>query len=180
MKVFFHMFLNNFFLLVLLFNIFLTSCSNDDPFKEEVVWNKQKSIELNKVITLEEKIDIKIFLERHRDWKMVETGSGLQYFIYEHGSGRKAVPGVSVDINYKVMTLDEKICYQTGEDEVLEVRIDHSEIETGLQEGLKQMRVGDKAKMVIPSHLAHGLTGDYNKIPPLTPILIDVQLVEIL
>ena len=62
--------------------------------KEEVVWDKEKSIELNKVITLEEKIDIKIFLERHRDWRMVETGSGLQYYIYEHGSGRKAKPGV--------------------------------------------------------------------------------------
>ena len=180
MKVFFHVSLNNFFLLVIFFQFFLTSCSNKEPLKEEVVWDKEKSIELNKVITLEEKIDIKIFLERHRDWRMVETGSGLQYYIYEHGSGRKAKPGVSVDITYKVMTLDEKLCYQTGEDEVLEVKIDHSEIETGLQEGLKQMSVGDKAKMIIPSHLAHGLTGEYNKIPPLTPILIDVQLVEIL
>jgi FKBP-type peptidyl-prolyl cis-trans isomerase FkpA len=159
---------------------FIVSCSESSSSKESVVWTKEKSIELNRVITLEEKIDIKLFLERHKIWKMVETGSGLQYYIYENGEGERAVPGMTVDIMYKVMTLDEKVCYETGEDEVLEVKIDHSEIETGLQEGLKKMRVGDKAKMIIPSHLAHGLSGDYNKIPPLTPIVVDVQLVEIL
>lgn len=159
---------------------FIVSCSESSSSKESIVWTKEKSIELNRVITLEEKIDIKLFLERHKIWKMVETGSGLQYYIYENGEGERAVPGMTVDIKYKVMTLDEKVCYETGEDEVLEVKIDHSEIETGLQEGLKKMRVGDKAKMIIPSHLAHGLSGDYNKIPPLTPIVVDVQLVEIL
>lgn len=179
MKVFFHKSINVFILLAF-FILFIISCSNDKPLKKEIDWNKEKSIELNRVITLEEKIDIKLFLERHKDWKMSETGSGLQYYIYEKGKGERALPGMTVDIKYKVMTLDEKVCYESGEDEVLEVEIDHSEIETGLQEGLKQMYVGDKAKMIIPSHLAHGLSGDYNKIPPLTPILIDVQLVEIL
>lgn len=161
---------------------YTVSCSESTSSKSEepIVWSKEKSIELNRVITLEEKIDIKLFLERHKVWKMVETGSGLQYYIYETGEGERAVPGMTVDIKYRVMTLDEKVCYETGEDEVLEVKIDHSDIETGLQEGLKKMRVGDKAKMIIPSHLAHGLSGDYNKIPPLTPIVVDVQLVEVL
>ena len=34
--------------------------------------------------------------------------------------------------------------------------------------------------MIIPSHLAHGLTGDMDKIPPLTPIVIDLYVIEIL
>jgi len=53
-------------------------------------------------------------------------------------------------------------------------------VETGVQEGLKKMREGDKVKMIIPSHLAHGLTGDMNKIKPLTPIVVDLHLIEIL
>jgi len=160
--------------------VLFTSCSEKEKPKVEVDWTKERSIELNKEIALEEKINIKLFLERHKSWKMIETGTGLQYFIYEKGEGDFALAGMNVDIRYKVMTLDEKVCYETASDEVLEIKIDHSERESGLQEGLKKMRVGDKVKMIVPSHLAHGLTGDFNKIPPLTPILLDVEIVEIL
>ena len=76
--------------------------------------------------------------------------------------------------------MDGTVCYETGKDEVLEVEVDHSQVETGLQEGLKKMKVGDKAKMIIPSHLAHGITGDLNKIPPLTPLIIDIQVTELI
>ena len=41
------------------------------------------------------------------------------------------------------------------------------------------MREGDKAKLIVPSHLAHGLVGDFDKIPPLTPIVVDIQLYKI-
>jgi len=166
-----------FFLLILLF-----SCSSEnEDNKEQVNWNKDKSVELNKVIANEEAVDIKIYLQRHLDWKMIATGSGLQYYIYEHGKNTDSLKvNDVVDVKYKVMTFDDKVCYQTEDDEVLEVKIDHSQVETGLQEGLKKMCVGDKAKMIIPSHLAHGLTGDFDKIPPLTPIVIDVEVVELL
>ena len=36
---------------------------------------------------------------------------------------------------------------------------------SGLEEGLLLMKVGDKAKFIIPSHLAFGLLGDENRIP---------------
>jgi FKBP-type peptidyl-prolyl cis-trans isomerase FkpA len=174
---FFHKYIN---ILFVIFSINLVSCDEKSTEQKEVNWSKEKSIELNKVITLEEKIDIKLYLERHKKWKMVETGSGLQYFIYDHGDGDSVKTGMTVQLKHKVFTLDDKLCYETEEDEVLEVKIDHSEVETGLQEGLKKMRLGDKAKIIIPSHLAHGLTGDFNKIPPLTPIVVEVELVEIL
>jgi FKBP-type peptidyl-prolyl cis-trans isomerase len=42
------------------------------------------------------------------------------------------------------------------------------------------MRVGEKARLVMPSHLAHGLLGDMdNKIPPLSPLIIDIELIAI-
>jgi len=160
--------------------LLLFSCKSQKEKQVNIDWNKNKSVELNKVIAAEEAIDIKLYLQRHFDWEMIATGSGLQYYIYENGEGDSLKEGDIVDIKYLVKTFDDTICYQTSSDEVLEVKIDHSQVETGLQEGLKKMCVGDKAKMIIPSHLAHGLTGDFNKIPPLTPILIDVQVVELL
>lgn len=162
------------------FLFLITSCASKEDKPVEVDWTKEKSMELNKTIAKEEKIKIKLFLEQHKSWKMIETGSGLQYFIYENGKGPVAKVGSVVDVEYSVSMLDGTLCYKTEDDEVIEVIIDHSQVETGLQEGLKYMKAGDKVKMIIPSHLAHGLTGDMNKIKPLTPIVVDLHLIEIL
>lgn len=158
----------------------LVGCgSKEEHPPVEVKWSKEKSMELNKTIAAEEKITIKLFLEQHKNWKMVETGSGLQYYVYENGSGEMPKVGSVVDVEYSIHLLDGTECYKTEADEVVELVVDHSQVESGVQEGLKKMKVGDKAKMIIPSHLAHGLTGDLEKIPPLTPIIVDLHLVQI-
>jgi FKBP-type peptidyl-prolyl cis-trans isomerase len=76
--------------------------------------------------------------------------------------------------------LDGTSCYKTNSDEFEEFVIDKSDIESGVQEGIKKMRVGDKAKLIIPSHLAHGLIGDMDKIPPLTVIVVDIHLIGLI
>ena len=42
----------------------------------------------------------------------------------------------------------------------------------------KLMAEGDRFMVIIPSHLAHGLVGDQDKIPPLSTLLVDVTLAE--
>ena len=170
--------MRNFYFAALLLIVF--SCSSDDQSQTaDVKWSKEKSMALNKTIAKEEKLKIKLFLVQHPTWKMIETGSGLQYYIYENGKGEIAKAGSVVDAEYSVSELNGTVCYKTEEDEVVEIVVDHSQVETGVQEGLKKMREGDKEKMIIPSHLAHGLTGDMNKIKPLTPIVVDLHLIEI-
>ena len=174
------MYMRFLFTIILLFLLSSTSCSSKKKPIVEVEWTKEKSMELNKTIALEEKVAIKLFLAQHSTWKMIETGSGLQYYIYEQGVGAIPKIGSVVDIEYSIKMLNGTLCYETEKDEVIELVIDHSEVETGVQEGLKKMRVGDRAKMIIPSHLAHGLTGDLDKIKPLTPIVVDIYLNEII
>ena len=160
--------------------IFIGCSEKEETPKVKINWTKEKSIELNKRIALEEKLAIKLFLAQHQDWSIIESGSGLQYFIYEKGNGPAISVGSVIDVEYSVSKLDGTLCYKTSDDKVLEIVVDHSQVETGIQECLKKMKEGDKAKMVIPSHLAHGLTGDMDKIPPLTPIVIDLHVIEIL
>ena len=38
------------------------------------------------------------------------------------------------------------------------------------------MKVGDKAKVIFPHFRAHGWIGDSKKIPPLSPVIYDVEL----
>ena len=160
--------------------MFIGCSEKKESPKENIKWTKENSIELNKTIALEEKLAIKLFLAQHQNWSIIESGSGLQYFIYEKGNGPNVTIGSVIDVEYSVSKLDGNLCYKTADDKVVEIVVDHSQVETGIQECLKKMKEGDKAKMIIPSHLAHGLTGDMDKIPPLTPIVVDLHVIEIL
>jgi FKBP-type peptidyl-prolyl cis-trans isomerase FkpA len=160
--------------------ILLFSCGSEEvPEKKDPNWTKDLSTDLNKELAEREKIDIKLFLDRHPDWSMKESGSGLYFYKYEDGKGLEARSGKVAQVQFDIQLLDGTKCYNTAEDEVEEFIIDHSHVETGVQEAIKLMREGDKAKMIIPSHLAHGLTGDFNKIPPLTALVIDLHLYKI-
>lgn len=158
----------------------LVACKGEERTEKTITWTTEQSTNLNKDLAEEEEIDIKLFLAQHGDWKMTKTGSGLRYFIYEDVAGEVASVGDAVQIEFAITLLDGTECYKTEIDEVQEMVVDKSDVETGLQEALKFMSEGDKAKVIIPSHLAHGLLGDMNKIPPLTPLVIDLQLYKIL
>ncbi len=168
------------FYYLLIITMFIGCAEKEENPKVNIKWTKENSIELNKAIALEEKLAIKLFLAQHQNWSIIESGSGLQYFIYEKGIGPKVTVGSVIDVEYSVSKLDGTLCYKTSNDKVVEIVVDHSQVETGIQECLKKMKEGDKAKMIIPSHLAHGLTGDMDKIPPLTPIVVDLHVIEIL
>ena len=133
-------------------------------------------------MAIQEGIDIKLFLEMHKDWQMQETGSGLQYYIYEDGivdttfSPKK---GHVAEMEFEITLLDGTVCDKTEDDEYQEFVVDNSDVESGLQEGIKKLTIGDKAKFIIPSHLGHGLIGNMDNIPPLTTLVIDVHLLGI-
>ena len=153
------------------------SCSDMEEEKPELNWNKDKSVAMNKKIAMEEQLQINLYLARHPSWKMQKTGSGLNYYIYQKGTGEKATGGMVAKVALKINLVDETLCYETEPGDFDEFQIDQSTVETGIQEGIKKMQVGDKAKLIIPSHLAHGLVGDLDKIPPLAILVVDIHLI---
>ena len=48
-----------------------------------------------------------------------------------------------------------------------------------MHEGVKYMHVGDKAVIILPSHLAYGLVGDEHKIPPHASLLYELELLSV-
>lgn len=159
----------------------MVGCS-DEPKAEKkkpVNWNSHESSKFNKSLAEREARDIQLFLEMRPDWEMRETGSGLRIWIYEAGNGESPVPGDIANIEYTISLLDGTECYKTEEGYHEEVRVDKSDLETGVQEALKLMQVGDEAKLIVPSHIAHGLLGDLDKIPPLKSLVIDLKLIGI-
>ena len=164
-------------ILIFSFLIFSFSCSEEPEKQQEVDWDQKKSTELNKNLSMEEEINIDLYLEEHKDWKVTKTGSGLRYWIYKNGNGPIATSSKKAEVEISVQLLDGSECYRTNADEMEVFEIDHADIESGLHEGIKYMHVGDFAKLIIPSHLAHGLVGDLDKVPPMSTLVVDIHLI---
>lgn len=135
-------------------------------------------VKVNRYLTKMEKEDIQAYIRRH-GWEMTETGSGLWYDIYERGAGRQAEVGKMAFIKYKIWLISGELVYASPDGQPKMFKIGHGGVESGLEEGILLLREGDKSHMILPSHLAYGLLGDDNKIPPRMPIVYQVELIEL-
>jgi FKBP-type peptidyl-prolyl cis-trans isomerase len=166
------------FLLVVL----IVSCS--DRKKTDVAsgntWNDSTSVGFNKDRLKEEELQINLYLSHHTEMKVLATGTGLRYQIYKKSNGVMAESSDSVEVSMKISLLNGVICYQTDSTDVDQFLVDKSNVESGVQEGIKFMKEGEKARFILPSNLAHGLLGDFEKIPPMSPIVVDIELVKVL
>ncbi|MDR0801231.1 FKBP-type peptidyl-prolyl cis-trans isomerase [Fluviicola sp.] len=159
--------------------LLLCSCSEKEEQPKQVNWNMEKSTEMNKELAIEQDLDIDLYFARHENWEVKQTGTGLRYVIFKKTNGAIPKPGMEAKTQYRITLLDGREVYKTEADEFDIFRIDKSDMESGIHEGIKLMHVGEKAKLVFPSHLAHGLVGDLDKIPPLSPLVVDIELIGI-
>ncbi|MEE4177251.1 MAG: FKBP-type peptidyl-prolyl cis-trans isomerase [Bacteroides sp.] len=134
--------------------------------------------ETNKILLESEKQEIKDFIARY-GWEMQETGTGLWYQVYKAGDGEKAKEGNIALIHYSIHLLTGDLVYSSATDGAKEFKIGRGGVESGLEEGILFLREGDKARFIMPSHLAHGVPGDGVKIPSRATIVYDVELIEI-
>lgn len=163
-------------LIFLTSTLLLFSCKTESK-KDSFDWNKQKSIELGSDLAKEQSDDIEFYIDQHEKLNFTATGSGLRIAFLKHGDGTKATRGMKAEVKFKISLLNGTLCYQSELDKNDVFTIDHEDIESGIQEGIKLMQIGDICRMVMPSNLAHGLVGDMDKIPPLSPIVVDLELV---
>lgn len=168
-----------FLILIVISMMCTSSCEDEQPKNVKPKWTQEQSTELNKRFAEEEQIKIKLYLKQRPQWEMKDTGSGLRYWIYNDKEGSTAKEGDRVDVEFEVKKLNDELIYKTEEGEYSSFKVDKSDVETGVMEGIKYMSEGDEAKLIIPSHIGHGLLGDMNKIPPLQVLVVDLKLVKI-
>lgn len=163
--------------------LLLSSCKgeqNEQVAVKDPHWTKDQSVDMNSFFSEEEKMEIENFLSHRPDWKMTETGTGLHYMIYQKSESQDSARlGDIVTVDFEISLLDGTICYASSENGPESFIVEKSDIESGLHEGVKFMCPGDRAKFILPSHIAHGLIGDVEKIPPLSPVVYDIELIKI-
>ena len=138
---------------------------------------EQPYIEGNKEIMRLEQGEMELFIKRY-GWKMERSGTGLYYQILSPGHGSLFHEGDTVTLKYRTFLLSGKRIYDSEIDGLKTFKVARSEEIVALHEMATLLRPGAKARLVIPSHLAYGVSGDGNKINGRMPIAMTVECVE--
>ena len=174
----------NFYLkifVVLFYTFSLNACiSNTDNRKEVPQKNvKESLVKANKYLVIAENDEINNYINR-RSWEMIETGTGLRYEIYEQGTGPEVVKGQIVVLNYELRLITGDLVYSSEMDGAKSFMVGYWGLETGLEEAVLFLKKGDKARIILPSHLAYGLLGDQKRIPSRSTLIYNVEVTNII
>jgi len=171
--------MKRFFIFCFIVAVVLGSCRRKYPEDKNINGNEEeKMLDVNRAVVHDEAKAIEEFISRH-GWKMQMSGTGLHYQVYEKGTGALANDSSILSVAYKVYLLDGTLCYEADESHPLKLITGKGQQINGLEEGLMMMNEGARARFVIPNHLAYGITGDQDKIPPASALYYDVHLVKI-
>ena len=160
----------------------IISCSNKKDVSKPNSLNQdqvaEKLLEANKAAIEVENKQIDKLIDS-LGWNMLKTTTGLRYEIIEKENGPKAETGKIARFEYEIRLLNGEIIYSSKQSGPKEFRIGSGGVESGLEEGMLLLHSGDKAKFVIPSFLAHGLSGDQDRIPPKATLIYTVKLIDL-
>lgn len=173
------------FLLVVLLVMFIASCGDgkekQSPQKVEIneVKAREQLMNVQKPSLVMENDNIESYIKQHQ-LQMQMTGTGLRYqIIKENPKGKAIISTNIVKVKYKVLLLDGTLCYNSDKNGPKTFKVDFDNVETGIHQGIKLMREGEKAIFILPSHLAHGLTGDDDMIPPKASVYYEVEVLSV-
>jgi len=130
-------------------------------------------IEVNRQMAEDESNRIQGFIEL-KSWKMSDSGTGLRYWVYEDRGGVHAKDGQWASVRFEARLLDSTVVHSRDVEE--RFHVGHDDVETGLHEAIQLLGVGDKAYLILPAHLAFGLTGDMKSIPLQSSLVYDIEL----
>ena len=162
----------------------LFACTEDEPVNPAHMLTPEqvraRADSINMASTNVQELEIEAYLNR-KGYTMARTGTGLRYDVYEAGEGDSVRDGFIVQLKFELRLLNDQVCYSNLDSaDVKEFQVNMDYVESGLHEAVTFLREGDRARVIMPSPRAHGLLGDMDCIPPLSPILFDLHLVKVI
>ncbi len=108
------------------------------------------------------------------------TTSGLQYIVIEEGTGDKPTKGQKVKVHYTGKLEDGTVFDSSVKRGVpIEFTLGVGQVIKGWDEGIADMKVGEKRQLIIPPDLGYGPNGYPPVIPANSTLIFDTELVEV-
>lgn len=178
--------LSRFMIIPGIFILSLTACDNGPRViditekKDNKKENKEEALQsMNREIVRIEEQFIENYIDRH-DLDVEKLKSGIRYDIYkENPSGRKVEHGDQVRIQYSIELLTGDKVEKTDSSKSKRFIVAKTDQIQGLHWSVMQMQENEKGIFIIPSKLAHGITGKEGKIPHSAALVYDIELTNV-
>ncbi|MFM9824564.1 peptidylprolyl isomerase [Flavobacterium sp.] len=109
-----------------------------------------------------------------------KTDSGLRFQFIQKGEGKQAEAGKTVSVHYEGSLENGKVFDSSyPRKKPIEFKLGIGQVIEGWDEGIALLKVGDKARFVIPSDLGYGSRGAGGAIPPNATLIFDVELMDV-
>jgi FKBP-type peptidyl-prolyl cis-trans isomerase FkpA len=138
---------------------------------------KDEMADLNRYLVQKDRERIQNYIER-KNLRMIESPTGLWYQIIKEGDGENFSDYNKVVLEYECSLLDGTKCYSSKILGPKEVILGRSEMEPGLNEGLRMLKPGAEAIFILPPFLAYGLPGDGKMIPSRAVIVYNINILR--
>ncbi|MGY0427234.1 MAG: gliding motility-associated peptidyl-prolyl isomerase GldI [Polaribacter sp.] len=142
-------------------------------FKQTVEQSKQlNKMEDEKIIQL---------IKKDTVHKYITSPNGFWYTYNTKIEEEKPTPKIGniVSFSYNVKDLNDSIIYTKQQLGIKNYKVDKEDFISGIQKGIKLMKIGETITFVIPSYNAFGISGDGHKIGIIKPIKSSVTLINI-
>ena len=109
-----------------------------------------------------------------------KTDSGLRYQIIQKGNGKLAEKGKTVSVHYQgALENGEVFDSSYKRKQPIDFKLGAGQVIEGWDEGIALLKVGDKARFVIPAYLGYGSRGAGGVIPGDATLVFDVELMDV-
>ena len=140
---------------------------------------KEDMILMNQQMMRDESAEINEYIKANK-LDMIKSGTGLRYHIVPGTGAPVQISSHSrISISYNLSELDGTPLYSYSKEKPFTFASGRGEIPRGMEEAIMQMKPGDKAKLIIPTHLAYGKTGDDKKIGPGFILVCELEFLNI-
>jgi len=106
--------------------------------------------------------------------------SGLFYIELSKGTGRIPIAKDTVQIRYEAKYLDGYVFISNLNDSIdFAFIVGDGTIIPGIDEGVRYMKEGGKARLLTPSYLIYGRSGKAGYLPGYTPLTWQINLIRV-
>lgn len=139
-----------------------------------------ESIERNKILTKAENQLLQKKIEGDSLHQYLNSEQGFWYYYERRDTLNGPMPetGDLIVFNYDVRDLAEQVIFSEQELGPQSYTVDKEELISGLQDGLKLMREGERITFLFPSYKAYGYAGS-ERINPNQPLIYKVELIKV-
>ncbi|MGL4364794.1 MAG: FKBP-type peptidyl-prolyl cis-trans isomerase [Bacteroidales bacterium] len=115
-----------------------------------------------------------------QNFKMQQSKYGFYVEQLSQGTGHRCSQRDFVTLHGQVWLIDGTLCYTYTAERPLQIHIGAETHYRALNLALLGVRKGDSFRILFPSMMLFGLSGDGNKIPPKSPLLFTLTVVDII